>query len=158
MRFDKLTPVAEVDRLLKVDPTVVRPEWSLEEVAQAFTAKPGNHVLCVVGDEGRLLGVIRARTLFEDLVGRLAPEGLLAEVRNLARAIDVARTMNAQTARDLMTRPIAVRATDPVREAFIKMYHEVLEGMPIVDEADRLVGYLDMAELLFAWVQAEPAE
>lgn len=158
MRFNKLTPVADVDRILTINPTTVRPEWSLKEVAQAFTTQPGNHVLCVVDEAGRLLGVIRARTLFEDLVGQLAPEGMLSEVRNLARAIDVSRVLAANTARDLMTAAISVKATDPVREAFIKMYQHGLEGMPIVDEEGCLVGYLDMAELLFAWVQAEPNE
>jgi hypothetical protein len=33
------------------------------------------------------------------------------------------------------------------------MHHAHLNGLPIVDDGDRVIGYLDMLELLLVWIR-----
>jgi CBS-domain-containing membrane protein len=41
-----------------------------------------------------------------------------------------------------------------VRDAFETMHKARLNGVPIVDEAMRVTGYLDQLEMLMVWVSA----
>ena len=45
-----------------------------------------------------------------------------------------------------------------VRDAFETMHHARLYGLPIVDDAGRVVSYLDQLELLLVWVRASGRE
>jgi CBS-domain-containing membrane protein len=47
-----------------------------------------------------------------------------------------------------------VRRDETVRDAFERMHAAKLNGLPIVDEERRVVGYVDQLELLLVWVRA----
>ena len=134
-------------------PCWVRKDEPLERVAELLGEQPGIHTVAVVDREGRLLGIIPMRILLDDLFLRLAPEEFLVGMREMAGVEEFGRISRAQKAGDLMEEPVYVRMDDTVRDAFSRLHETGLEGLPIVDEGMKVVGYLDRFQLLRLWLK-----
>ena len=63
------------------------------------------------------------------------------------------RLHTAQTASELMEEPLSVMGSTTLREAFALMREHHIESIPIVDQERRIVGQLDLVELLLLWLQ-----
>lgn len=148
------TPVGDADRLVATGPVIVQADASLAEVAQAAVENPACRVIAVVHDDGRLIGVIPARVLVNDIFLKIVPEEFLGEIADLAGALKYAEHVRARTARDIMAEPVSVRRDETVRDAFERMHHARLNGLPVTDAEGRVVGYVDQLELLLVWVRA----
>ena len=146
--------IREADRLLSVEPVVVHPDDDLQHIAEAAAAHPGARVIAVGDEEGRLLGVIPVRVLVNDIFLKIVPEEFLGEITGYDQVLKYAKHLGARTARDIMLPPVSVRMDDTVREAFERMHRSRLNGLPITDEAGKVVGYVDQLELLLVWVRA----
>jgi CBS domain-containing protein len=55
-----------------------------------------------------------------------------------------------------MQRPVYVTLDDTVKEVFVRMHVNNLEGLPIVNEEMRPVGYVGRLELLRVWLRTHP--
>ena len=148
------TTIAETDRMLRMEPVVVRTGASLRETAELAVQNTGCRVLAVVDAADRLVGVLPVRTLVNDVFLKLVPEEFLGEITDLQAAHKYAEHVGARTAGDIMLDPISVRREDTVRAAFQRMHEAKLNGLPIIDRDRRVVGYLDQLELLLVWVRA----
>jgi CBS-domain-containing membrane protein len=51
-------------------------------------------------------------------------------------------------AEDIMIPPVSVKDEDTLKTAFVKMYENDLDELPVVDEKRRLIGNIDLLELL----------
>ena len=80
----------------------------------------------VVDKEGKLIGLIRARVLFEDVFYQVMPEEFLQDASGVDKIVAFARLSTARTARDVMQPPIAVTMDDSVRDAFERMHDHTL--------------------------------
>lgn len=144
----------DVARLLQgTDPVRVLGSDALREVAKASVAHPECGVLCVVDADGRLIGLIPVTQLVQDIFVKIVPEEFLSHIDHAAQALDYAERLGARTAGDIMGEPVSVRPDDTVRDAFRKLHEFKLAGLPVVDDAGRVTGYLDELELLLAWVE-----
>jgi CBS domain-containing protein len=148
------TTVREADRLLATEPIVVRDSDSLEVVAGLAVQKPTCRVLTVVDEAQKVVGLIPVRSLVNDIFLKIVPEEFLGEIIDVEAALRYAQHVAARTAADVMVEPVTVHAGESVRTAFERMHHSKLNGLPIVDDEDHVVGYLDMLELLLVWVRA----
>ena len=148
------TTIAETDRLLSMEPVVVRAGAGLRETAELAVQNPGCRVLAVVDGDERLAGVLPVRTLVNDVFLKLVPEEFLGEITDLEAAHKYAEHVGARTAGDIMLEPVAVGPEDTVRTAFERMHESKLNGLPITDDDRRVVGYVDQLELLLVWVRA----
>ena len=54
--------------------------------------------------------------------------------------------------------PVSIHREQTVRDAFEVMHKARLNGLPVVDQAHAVVGYLDQLELLLVWVRATGRE
>lgn len=151
------TTIAETDRILRMEPVVVIAAASLRETAERAVANTGCRVLSVVDERERLVGVLPVRTLVNDVFLKLVPEEFLGEITDLEAARTYARHVGARTAGDIMLEAVSVRRDETVRDAFERMHASRLNGLPIVDDAHRVVGYVDQLELLIVWVRATGA-
>ncbi len=122
-------------------------------VAELLGEQPGVHTVAVVDKQGRLVGIIPMRILLDDLFLQLAPEEFLVGMRDMAGVEEFGRVSRAVRAGDLMEKPVYVRMDDTVREAFARMHEQRLEGLPIVDDSMKVVGYLDRFQLLRLWLK-----
>jgi CBS domain-containing protein len=149
------TPVGEVDALLRgSDPVIVRIEDSLHRLAELAVEQPSCRVLAVVDDKDKLVGVVPVRVLVNDIFLKIVPEEFLGEIADVEAALKYAGHLQARTAGDIMLKPVSVRREGNVRDAFEKMHHAKLNGLPIVDADEHVIGYLDQLELLLVWVHA----
>ena len=149
------TPVENVVEVLNLEPTIVRLDTPLDEVAQAMFAHPRVHVVCVVNDDGRLVGVLDLRALADDLFFHIMPEAFLREVTDLEHAMQFAEMSGMRTAGDAMKEPVWVKRGETVKDAFKRMHEHHLEGLPLVDDRYHVVGYINLLELMA--VCLEPA-
>lgn len=140
--------IGEIARTAGREPVTVPPDAPLDEVARALAAHPGVRVACIVTEEGRLVGLLDIHTIAEDLLFYILPEELLREVTDLERVAEFAERIRIRTAADGMQRPVWVKETDTLRQALMLMHEHRLSGLPVVDEAYRVVGYVDLLGLL----------
>jgi CBS domain-containing protein len=142
------TPVEEVAQILDLQPTLVDPETTLDEVARAMLAHPRVHVVSVVNIEGRLLGILDLRTLADDLFFHIMPEEFLSEVTDLDDVLLFAERSGMRTAADAMREPLWVKRGETVQDAFKRMHEHGLPGLPMVDDRYHVVGYINLLELM----------
>ena len=148
------TPIGDADRLLSIQPVVVRPDDALQDLAESAARQPGARVIAVADADGLLRGVIPVRTLVNEIFMKIVPEEFLGEITDMDQVLRYAKHMGARTARDIMLPPVSVRQDETVRDAFERMHRSKLNGLPITDDAGRVVGYVDQLELLLVWVRA----
>ncbi|MGH2488222.1 MAG: CBS domain-containing protein, partial [Candidatus Limnocylindria bacterium] len=148
------TLIADADHLLTAEAVVVKRSDSLEAIAERAVTNPTCRVLAVVDDERRLVGLIPIRVLVNDIFLKIVPEEFLGEISDVDAALRYARHIAARTAADIMVDPVSVRPDETVRTAFERMHHSKLNGLPICDLEGRVIGYLDMLELLLVWVRS----
>jgi CBS-domain-containing membrane protein len=132
---------------------VVSPEDDLVVVSERLADSPGVHIVAVVDDQSLLLGVIPLRLLVDELFLDVAPEEFLVSLREVEDVEEFGRIIRARTAGELMEEPAYVTMDDTVREAYTRMHERKLEGLPIVDDQLRVVGYLDRLQLVRLWLK-----
>jgi CBS domain-containing protein len=142
------TPVEVVIETLNLEPTLVHVDTPLDEVAQAMFAHPRVHVICVLNDDGRLVGVLDLRTLADDFFFRIVPEEFLSEVTDLEHAMRFAEMSGMRTAADAMHEPVWVKRGQTVKDAFKRMHEHDLPGLPVVDDRYHVTGYINLLELM----------
>ena len=149
------TPVEVVIETLNLEPTLVHIDTPLDEVAQAMFAHPRVHVVCVLNDDGRLVGVLDLRTLADDFFFRIVPEEFLSEVTDLEHAMQFAEMSGMRTAADAMHEPVWVKRGQTVKDAFKRMHEHNVPGLPVVDDRYHVTGYINLLELMAACLECE---
>ena len=142
------TPIEKVEAIMGLAATLVAPEASLNEVAQAMLSHPRVHVASVVADNGRLVGVIHLKVLADDLFFHIFPEEFIAESTDIDKMMDFAKKTSILTAEDAMIPPVWVKHGETVKHAFKRMHENGLPGLPVVDDRYHVVGYINLLELL----------
>ncbi|HSJ58667.1 MAG TPA: CBS domain-containing protein, partial [Anaerolineae bacterium] len=145
--INRNTPIEAVDAILNLEPTIVRADTALSEVVQAMLTQPGVHVVCVVNDDGRLVGVLDLHALADDLFFHIMPEEFMSHVTDLEEAMHFAEMSGVRTAADAMHEPVWVKRGDKVKDAFKRMHKHGLQGLPVVDDLYRVTGYINLLEL-----------
>jgi CBS domain-containing protein len=149
------TPVLKVNEILNLIPVIVRHNTPLPEVAEAMAQNPSVNVACVVDDQARLVGLLPLQNLADDLFMLVVPEEFLSEARDLADALQFATMSRTQTAGDAMLEPISVTKNERVRDAFRKLHDHKLSGLPIVDEHNKITGYITLLEMLVLYIRSQ---
>lgn len=150
-RFEAMT-VAEADRLVGIEPILARPDEPLLALIRRAVASPACRVVSVVDRDRRLLGLIPLGDLAFAAFVRVMPEVFLREARDLLHGGEFARMAHARTAAEVLRPPDAVHPGDTLERAYGQLLAAKLEGLPIVDDAGRVVGYLNLPEFLAAWL------
>jgi CBS domain-containing protein len=125
-----------VDAMMTRDPVTVGPETCLADAAETLLQGGFRH-LPVVDDEGRLVGILSER----DVRTRLG-----VEVEGFSAA--TLEALSAPVSEAMTPDPISARAGTPLAEELEAFTTERLSSLPVVDEADRLVGILSYVDVL----------
>lgn len=149
----RMTPIRDVERLLGIEPNAVHAGDDLVDVARRAFARPQTRILCVLDEEQRLIGLLPVLRIVEEVIARVAPEELMAEITSLEAVGRFGREIAARTAGDLMLPPRSLRPHDTVADAFAAMQELHLSGLPIVDEERRVIGYVDVLELALRYLE-----
>jgi CBS-domain-containing membrane protein len=152
------TRIDEADRLLSIGPVVVRADESLRQIAEKAVENTGCRVIAVVDAEERLIGVIPIRVLVNDIFLKIVPEEFLGEILDIDAVLKYAEHIGARTAADIQLPAVSVRRDETLRDAFSRMHDARLNGLPIIDDQHKVVGYVDQLEMLIVWVRTTGRE
>ncbi|MFQ5577772.1 MAG: CBS domain-containing protein, partial [Anaerolineae bacterium] len=145
-----------VAEILDLTPVIVNEETSLPDVARTMIGDPTVTVACVVNKRRRLVGLLPLQTLADDLFLLVMPEDFLVETRSLEDVLHFAHLSHTKTAGDAMIPPVWVTADTPMKEAFRNMHRHKLLGIPVIDEAHHVVGYINLLEMLELYARQQP--
>ncbi len=145
---ERTQTVAELMQVLDLTPVTVPVHASVEEIVSAMLQEPEVFVACVVNEEKRLVGLIDTVTLANAFLLSVFPEEFLGELSELSEVEEFAQRTGMRRASDIMREPVWVRAEDTVQYAFHVLHKHRLPGVPVVDEHYRVVGYINLLELM----------
>lgn len=147
------TSVRDAWKFFAEEPVVVSRGTALRDVAEILGQRRGIHTVAVIDDKGRLVGVIPLRLLLDEMFFHIAPEEFLADIRSDMAIEEFGRISHADTVDDVMQKPAYVTVDETVDDAYGCMHENRLEGLPIVDESMKPIGYVDRFQLLRTLLQ-----
>ncbi|MET8130587.1 CBS domain-containing protein [Streptomyces sp. NPDC005251] len=132
----------------------VRQDTGFKEIAKVL-AEYGITAVPVVDDDERVVGVVSEADLLRKEAARLDPVGLLPVLH--PGPADRTKA-DATTAEGLMNSPaVTARPQWTAVEAAQVMERHHVKRLPVVDEADRLVGLVSRADLLRVFLRGDSA-
>jgi len=133
--------IKDVRMLVTPNPLFVFEDETLDDVAKALIANPRLKKAYVVDDNARLVGEITLNNLVKQEFNDIIPSSSVEYFNAL-------EFIGKDVAKDIMSRSIFVSDKDTLKTAFVKMYENDLDELPVIDEKHRLIGNIDMLELL----------
>lgn len=146
--LEEISRVADLVEVLRLAPAVVKPDASLTEVVEQLVSHPSVQVVCVVNEQDRLIGLIDVMTLANALLMAIFPEEFLGDLKGLEDVLNLADQSRVRTAGDIMNEPAYLQLQDSLKTAFHQLHRRKLPGLPVVDQQYRLVGYINLLELI----------
>ena len=142
----KKLKVRNARRLITERPITVTPEETLEELVLAITEDPKTRAIFVVDRERRLKGIIGLKDLVR------ATFTSLANLDSLGHS--AVRISLSHRASDMSYGTMVyVKDDDSLDSALTKMLDNGLEEIPVVDDDMKVIGELDLRELLMVWLE-----
>jgi len=138
----KKIKVKKVRRLITIKPTLVRENATLHQVAKDLISDPKTRAVYVVDEERRLKGIITLESIMKYAFRHhLGVESIHPPVKFLT----------AERAEEIMIPPVYAKEEDTLEETLGKMLRHELEELPVVDEDLKVIGDLNMLEILSIW-------
>ncbi|NJD27068.1 MAG: CBS domain-containing protein [Chloroflexi bacterium] len=147
VRLARQTRVADCQDLLGIGPLLVHREDDLLDVVRRSAVQPETRTIGVIDDEGRVIGIIRVLRLTESIVARVAPEAVMAGIRDADEVGRFGHAVEDRIAGDIMEPPATISPDATVSEAFREMHRNRVTGMYVVNAEGRPTGYIDLLEL-----------
>jgi len=132
--------IKDIRMLITPHPAFVYKKASMDDIAKTMITNPKIKSVCVVDDKLKLIGMITLKTLIKHEFMDL----LTSEYENF----DALEFIGNNIAEDLMFSPVFVKDDDTLKTAFVKMYENDMDELPVVDEELHLIGIIYMLELL----------
>jgi CBS domain-containing protein len=154
VRLARQSRVADCQDLLGIGPLLAHREDDLLEVVRRSAAQPATRTIGVVDEDGRIIGIIRVLRLTESIVARVAPEAVMAGIKDAAEVARFGHAVEDRIAGDIMEPPATISPEATVSEAFREMHRHSVTGMYVVDSEGRPTGYVDLLELAIRLVDA----
>tara|TARA_B100000029_G_scaffold482695_1_gene533063 strand:+ start:1969 stop:2466 length:498 start_codon:yes stop_codon:yes gene_type:complete len=135
--------------------TVVQSDSEFRVLVELVRSHREIRVVAVTDAQGKLVGVIPIRTIYDALFSDVFPAAALGEVSSVEDALDIADELVHRTAGELMVEPSSLSLGETLHDAFIKLHRENVSGMPVVDEDGQPIGYLDHMAIVPLWDQLD---
>lgn len=152
-RLTRHLRVGNVQGLLPLENVIARTTDTLPSLVQRLTERSCTRVIAVLDEAGQLVGLIAADQIVDAVFFHVFPEEYLPDKAGYVAMARHAKDPSLLTAQDIIRPPVWTTTQETVEEAFRKMRGEGLSGLPVYED-DRLIGYVDMLELLAAWFRA----
>ncbi len=132
--------IKDIRMLVSPYSVFVNKQGSLDDIAKMFIADPSLKSVYVVNNEQQLVGRVTLKKLIKHEFMNLIPTSF--------EYFDALEFIGNKSAEELMIAPFYVKDDDTLKTAFIKMYENDLEELPVVDNNLHLIGNLNLIELL----------
>ena len=132
--------IKDIRMLVTPYPTFVEKKASADDIAKMLIAYPNLKSVYVVDDKLKLVGRVTLKRLMKHEFMNLIPSSF--------EYFDALEFIGNKSAEEIMTAPVYVKDNDTLKTAFVKMYENDLEELPVVDDDLHLIGNIDLIELL----------
>ena len=132
--------IKDMRMLVTPYPAFVEKKASADDIAKMLIANPCLKSVYVIDDKLELVGRVTLKKLIKHEFMDLLPRSI--EYFNALEFI------GDKTAEDLMIPSDYVRDNDTLKTAFVKMYEDEIDELPVVDKDLHLIGNIDLIELL----------
>ena len=136
---------------------IVDKDAPIEDIIKSIVEKPLLRSIFVVDEKNKLMGVITQRDLISwaKLMTGVLPA---KDVDDLSKAIRVSLSKTAGGLVHEETKEAAVKLNDSVNDALDKMLSLELIGIPVVDKRGKIVGDLQIFEILKVILEKENSQ
>ena len=138
--------VSSIRSLITQDASIVMEDDSLLNVAEEVVRDPRTRSVYVVDKSGKLKGIIPVIELIQYLYYEYIPQEYIFYRFPLVLS-------SKPIARDIMIPPAYVYDRDSITDALKKMFKNNLKEIPVVDENIKIIGDLNILELISAWIE-----
>ena len=141
--------VTDVWDLVVKNPAVIKQDESLARLLEVMVEDPQTRNVYVVDDQQQLLGVVRM-TMVISLLFPLQALGRITSRQHWFRQVNV----SGKTVREVMNkRPPTVRADTRLQDMARVLLEEGITELPVVDSGGKLVGRVNMYEIIRAYLE-----
>ena len=142
----KKIKVGNIRNLITQEASIVYENDNLLKVAEKIVEDPKTRAVYVVNSENKLVGIIPVIELVQYLYYEyIPPEYILYRFPLIMSG--------EPKAKDIMLPPLYVKDDDSLEDAFKKMFKNNLKELPVVDDEMRVIGDLNILELIEAWIE-----
>lgn len=138
----EMVRIKDMRMLVTPHPVFVKKDTSADEIAKTLIANPRLKSVYIVDDKQQLIGKITLKMLIKHEFMDLLPS------RFSVLDFGSLEFVGEKTAEDLMIKPVYVKDEDTLKTAFVEMYENDLDELPVVDEKLKLIGNINLLELL----------
>ncbi len=140
--------VADISRLVVEDPSRIGPDANLHELLETMIADLRTRNVYVVDAEQRLIGCVR----MERIVEQLFPLQAIV-TSSFDELLSEPTRLKAKSVRELMiSPPPAMTMGTPLRQVATTLMRERTHEVAVVDDRGRLVGEINMYEIIKAYL------
>ncbi|OQX85561.1 hypothetical protein B6D60_07640 [candidate division KSB1 bacterium 4484_87] len=132
-------------------PITVSLQTPVNELIQKFIDSPLTHQFYIVDEKDKLVGIINHKLLFRSLFHHyLPPSARISELYKLATAVNVGEII----VKDVLS----ANPDDKIQDVIKMMLERDIYEVPVLDDAGRLVGKLDVIYFLKSYLSEHPDE
>jgi CBS domain-containing protein len=143
----KGTKVRNARKLIKESPTIITRNTSLKELVLAFGDDPTTRSLYVINSEGIYEGIIT----LNDLVRVVFFYHLKTEK---GPSLKTYLSLIATKAHEIMSNEAVFAKDDEDLDTVLnRMFENEIQEIPIVDDRMKIIGEINLLELLIAWLE-----
>lgn len=147
------TKVGEIRKLITIEPTIVLESEDISKIIKVFIDNPIIRAVYVVDKIDKLQGIIT----MQDILKRISLDfSSLSSIYSSPSfsGYEIASFHNKSTAKDIMDPEFYyVTDEDPIEKAFNLLFINNAGEIPVVDKNEKLIGDLNIIELLVLWYQ-----
>jgi CBS domain-containing protein len=143
----KSAKVKNARKLITEKPTIINQNASLKELVLAITEDGRTRSLYVVDEKERLQGIITLRELIQS--------AFVYHIRSIPIPWhSIYHTLLETEAKQVMsTDPVFAKDEDDLEAVLNRMLENEMEEIPVVDDEMKVIGELNLLELLTVWLE-----
>ena len=149
----RLIRVDDINNLISKKAATVRESANIFEIAEAMIEDPKTRSVYVVDGKNRLKGIIPVIYFVKVIFHEYVPDEYLYFKVMKPIEFDMIQSLDTLNASDIMLNPIFVKSNESLKTAFQRMFSSELKEIPVVDEEMKVVGDLNILEMIEAWLE-----
>ena len=129
-----------------IPPLRVKANTTIRKMVKLLIENQGNHCLCVLDENEKLIGLISRKRLFQAVFSHHLPSD--------SRMQELFTLLTSEEAGDLLLRNITtIKEDDDVNQIIpILTLHEIYE-LPVVNNEQEVIGFVSMNMILKEWLE-----
>ena len=151
----KETNVSEIRKYITTEPVYVYEKDSIHTVINKFIKNPVTRAVYVVDNKVILQGIITIQDILKRISVDFYSTAFIYSEPSFT-GYNIMASITDSTAADIMNTDIySVKDNDSIEHAFSILFQNHAGEIPVVDEHNKLIGDLNVIELLVLWEKRE---